>query len=212
MGKVVIVDYGAGNLLSVMRAFQHLGVDIEFADRPEAVRTADRLVVPGVGAFGDCMAGLRRRGLVEPILEFCGRDRPFLGICVGMQMMFEASEEFGEHPGLGLLPGRVTAIPSTGADGRPHKIPHIGWNQLLRPEGTDWTGTILEDLPPGAWAYFVHSFAGHPLDPRHRLADTDYDGRIISAAVRKGALFGTQFHPEKSGEVGLAILRRFLAL
>lgn len=212
MGKVVIVDYGAGNLLSVMRAFQHLGAGIELTDQPAAVRTADRLVVPGVGAFGDCVAGLKRRGLVEPILEFCGRDRPFLGICVGMQMMFEASEEFGEHAGLGLLPGRVVAIPATGADGRPHKIPHIGWNRLLCPEGKDWTRTILEDLPPGAWAYFVHSFAGHPLDAGHRLADTDYDGRTVSAAVQKGALFGTQFHPEKSGEVGLAVLRRFIAL
>ncbi|MEO5335390.1 MAG: imidazole glycerol phosphate synthase subunit HisH [Magnetospirillum sp. WYHS-4] len=212
MNRVVVVDYGAGNLLSVCRAFQHVGAQVVLADGPAAVAVADRLVVPGVGAFGDCMGGLRRRGLVEPILEFCGRDRPFLGICVGMQMMFEASEEFGEHPGLGLLPGRVTAIPATGADGHPHKIPHIGWNRLLVPEGGVWTESILKDLAPGAWAYFVHSFAGNPVDPTHRLADTDYDGRIFPAAVRRGGLFGTQFHPEKSGAVGLTILRRFLAM
>jgi glutamine amidotransferase len=209
---VVIVDYGAGNLLSVVRAFQHLEAEILVTSEPKDVASAERLVVPGVGAFGDCVAGLKRRDLMAPILEFCGRDRPFLGICVGMQMMFEAGDEFGEHAGLGLLPGRVAAIPATGADGRPHKIPHIGWNRLLPPEGADWNGTILEDVKPGAWAYFVHSFAGNPENPAHRLADTDYDGVRISAAVRKGFLFGTQFHPEKSGEVGLAILRRFLAL
>lgn len=208
--RVVIVDYGAGNLLSVRRAFQHIGAEIVPAAEPAAVMAADRLVVPGVGAFGDCMAGLRRRGLVEPILDFCRRDRPFLGICVGMQMMFEASEEFGEHEGLGLLRGRVAAVPAIGADGRPHKIPHIGWNRLLAPEGIDWAGSILATTAPGAWAYFVHSFAGDPLDPGDRLADADYDGVRITAAVRRGNLTGTQFHPEKSGEVGLGMLRAFM--
>ena len=136
-----------------------------------------------------------------------------MGICLGMQMMLEASEEFGMHEGLGLIPGNVVAIPPTATDGKPHKIPHIGWNDLLPPTpGTDWNETILAGVSPGTAVYFVHSFAAVPASPEHRLADCDYDGRIISAAVKFGNLYGCQFHPEKSGEAGLRILKNFLLL
>jgi glutamine amidotransferase len=136
-----------------------------------------------------------------------------LGICVGMQMLMQIGEEFGEHEGLGVVPGRVRAIPGTRSDGTSHKIPHIGWSALDKPNGnTNWEGTILEGVAPGSTCYFVHSFTAEPADDSYRLADCDYHGRRISAALRAGNVSGTQFHPEKSGETGLRILRNFLAL
>jgi imidazole glycerol-phosphate synthase subunit HisH len=213
MAGVTIIDYGIGNLLSVARAFEHCGAAPVVTGSPEAIRAAELLVLPGVGAFADGMQGLRDRGLIGPIKEFAASGRPFLGICLGMQMMLDAGEEFGLHEGLGLIPGKVVAIPSTGTDGRPHKIPHIGWSPLELPApAPSWAHTILEGIAPGAAAYFVHSYTAHPSDAGHRLADCHYDGRLISAVVRSGSLYGCQFHPEKSGEVGLAIVRNFLRL
>lgn len=212
MKPVALIDYGVGNLLSVSRALEAAGGKVELTSSPARIRAAERIVLPGVGAFGDCMAELGRRGLVEPVLEFVRSARPMLGICVGMQILLEVGEEFGEHRGLGLIAGRVTRIPDAGADGTPHKIPHIGWNTLQpRPDAQSWRGTIFDGVEPDSPAYFVHSFTAHPLDERHRLADADYDGRTISAAVRIGNVSGTQFHPEKSGPVGLKILENFLA-
>jgi glutamine amidotransferase len=211
--RVVVVDYGVGNLLSVCRAFEACGATVELTGLAERLAAADRAVVPGVGAFGDCMQELQRRELIRPILDFIASGRPLLGICVGMQMLMEIGEEFGEHAGLGVVPGRVRAIPAVGANGKPHKIPHIGWNELVKPaETTEWQGTILDGVPPGATCYFVHSFTAEPTDVRYRLADCDYDGCRVSAALRAGNVYGTQFHPEKSGEVGLRILRNFLNL
>lgn len=213
MNQVLVADYGVGNLLSVCRAFEACGASVDLTGDADRIARAERLVVPGVGAFGDCMGELRRRGLVEPLRGFVASGRPMLGICVGMQMLMEVGEEFGEHEGLGVVPGRVRAIPGTRADGQPHKIPHIGWSELLMPPSTNsWDGTILEGVEPGSTCYFVHSFTAEPLDERNRLADCDYHGRRISAALRAGNVFGTQFHPEKSGETGLRILRNFLAL
>jgi glutamine amidotransferase len=213
MTAVHVVDYGVGNLLSVCRAFEACGATVVLNGNSGSIAAADRLIVPGVGAFGDCMNELQRRQLVRPILDYVASGRPVLGICVGMQMMMAVGEEFGEHAGLGLIPGRVCAIPATTAGGQPHKIPHIGWTALLKPTpATDWTGTILDGIAPGSTCYFVHSFTAVPEDDKCRLADCDYNGRRISAALRIGNVFGTQFHPEKSGEVGLRILRNFLAL
>ena len=211
--SVLVIDYGVGNLLSVCRAFEACGAKVELTGYPARIPGAERIVVPGVGAFGDCIHELRRRDLVQPILDYVATGRPMLGICVGMQMMMQIGEEFGEHAGLGLAAGRVRAIPSTKSDGTPHKIPHIGWNQLLKPAPeTVWDGTILDGVPPGSACYFVHSFTAEPTDDRVRLADCDYDGLRISAALRIGNVYGTQFHPEKSGQIGLRILRNFLAL
>lgn len=211
--RLVVIDYGVGNLLSVCRAFEACGATVELTGVAERISAAHRLVVPGVGAFGDCTAELDRRRLAGPIREFIASGRPLLGICVGMQMLLTIGEEFGEHTGLGVIPGRVRAIPSSTADGRPHKIPHIGWSALLKPsDETDWTGTVLAGVGPGATCYFVHSFTAEPADGRYRLADCDYNGRQISAAIRSGNVYGTQFHPEKSGAVGLRILRNFLSI
>jgi len=210
---VLVVDYGVGNLLSVRRALEACGGEVEMSGDPKRVAAASRLVVPGVGAFGNCVETLARYGLVEPIKTFAQSGRPFLGICVGMQMLLDHGEEFGRHEGLGLVPGHVAAIPATGSDGRPHRIPHIGWTRLSAPaNGSSWKGTILQDLTGEEELYFVHSFTAMPEEPRHRLADCDYHGRRISAAIGRDQLFGCQFHPEKSGPAGLRILSRFLAL
>ena len=209
--RVVVADYGIGNLLSVQRALEHCGADVERTDCPERLANADRLVVPGVGAFGNCIGELRRRNLVEAISSFARTGRPYLGICVGMQMMLESSEEFGRHEGLGLIAGRVVAIPPRAGDGQPHKIPFIGWAPLRRPENADWSNTILATVKPGEATYFVHSFAAVPAVEGTELAYYEYDSHRITAAIRSGSLFGCQFHPEKSGPVGLRILTQFLA-
>jgi glutamine amidotransferase len=208
---VTVLDYGIGNLLNVLRALEHCGAAPTVIDKasPEAMN-APRLVLPGVGAFGDGMAELKARGFDDLVRRFAATGRPFLGICVGMQMMFDASEEMGEHAGLGLLAGRVLAIPATGSDGQPHRVPHIGWRPLQA--ARDWKGSILAEVAPGERAYFVHSFSADPSDANVRLADVDYDGRRICAAVQGGNLTGCQFHPERSAHAGLGMLHRFLAL
>ncbi|MBF0323938.1 MAG: imidazole glycerol phosphate synthase subunit HisH [Alphaproteobacteria bacterium] len=205
---VTVVDFGAGNLRSVCQALDHCGATVARARTADQVMAADRLILPGVGAFGACFAGLRDQGLIEPLRAFAASGRPFLGICVGMQMMFDESLEFGLHPGLGLIPGRVEPVPPAGADGRAHRIPHIGWN-ALRPVA-DWAGTPLAAIVPGESVYFIHSFAGHASNPAHRLAECDYDGVPLLAAVRRDNLTGCQFHPEKSGPMGLRLLGEFL--
>ncbi len=210
--KVVVIDYDRGNLFSVARALEHCGGEVEVTSAPAKIMDADRLVLPGVGAFGDAMNELQKRELVEHIEAFAAGGRPFLGICVGMQLMFDSSEEFGLNEGLGLIPGCVRTVPNQGSDGKPHKVPHIGWSELSPASATQtWDGTILEELPPPAYCYFVHSFAAEPADETHRLADCHYNGQRLAAAVRRENLWGCQFHPEKSGETGLHILRNFLA-
>ncbi|KJS66618.1 MAG: imidazole glycerol phosphate synthase [Peptococcaceae bacterium BICA1-7] len=213
MPKVTIVDYGIGNLLSVARAFQYCEAEVEFADSPDAIIRADRLVLPGVGAFSDGMSGLDKKGLSDHIKEYSQTGRPFLGICLGMQMMLDVSYEFGKHQGLGIIPGKVVPIPSCGIEGRTHKIPFIGWNELLIPDCvTDWEGTIFSGIGLRSSVYFVHSFEAIPEYERNRLAVYDYNGQVISAAIRSGNLYGCQFHPEKSGPVGLKIIRNFINL
>jgi imidazole glycerol-phosphate synthase subunit HisH len=210
---VTIVDYGIGNLYSVQRALETCGAQVRLSSDPRAIEQAPRLVLPGVGAFEDGMKGLRERGLVEPLRRHAASGRPLLGICLGMQMLASASEEFGLHEGLGIIPGRVRAVPATSVRGVPHKIPHIGWTGLLRPRhGAPWGGSPLEGTAEGSAVYLVHSFAVVPDDDTHRLADCDYGGHRLCAALRKGQVFGAQFHPEKSGPAGLAMLTRFLAL
>jgi len=168
--------------------------------------------LPGVGAFADGMRGLTERGLDKVVLEFANSGKPLLGICLGMQMLTSVSEEFGEHKGLGIIPGRVMPIPRTTIDGKHHKIPHIGWSGLVLPDDLPgWQGSILEQLNPGDAVYLVHSFDVRPDNKSHRLADCDYNGRVISAAIRLGNVSGTQFHPEKSGQIGLEILGSFLS-
>jgi imidazole glycerol-phosphate synthase subunit HisH len=208
---VTVLDYGIGNQLNVLRALEHCGASVRVVHKASAgEEDAARLVLPGVGAFGDAMTELRARGLDDLVRRFAQTGRPFLGICVGMQVMLDAGEEMGEHEGLHLLAGRVRAVPATGMDGTPHRIPHIGW-RALEPAAT-WENTILAGIQRRERVYFVHSFAADPRDEAMRLAEVDYDGVRVCAAVHLDNLYGCQFHPERSAETGLSVLRRFLQL
>jgi glutamine amidotransferase len=209
--RVLVIDYEIGNILSVCRALEFCGAEILLSGNPDLVRSADRIVLPGVGAFADCIAALRQRQLDTAIIDFVTLGKPLLGICVGMQMLFEGSEEFGWHDGLGIIPGSVCAIPRHDLAQNPVRVPHIGWSALQKAqETTDWSNSILSAVAPGTSAYFVHSFAGYPTNTENVLATCNYADMKITAAVRKGCVFGTQFHPEKSGPQGLAIMKAFL--
>ena len=198
---IAIVDYGVGNLFSLRCSFAAVGYDAEVTSDLEALRCADKLVLPGVGAFGDAAEKLRRTGLDRAVLEETARGKPLLGICLGMQLLFEKSLEHGEHPGLGLLRGSVRPIAERIGPGL--KIPHIGWNALIFRAETPLFRYIRE----GDHVYFVHSFAAEDCDDS-LAAVTEY-GALLTAAVARDNIFGCQFHPEKSGDTGLAILRAF---
>ena len=207
--KVVVVDYGMGNVLSVRRAFEHCGAAVVLTSDPDAIEKADRLVLPGVGAFGDCIAALESRGLDEPIKRFARSGRPFLGICVGMQILLDVGEEFGGFPGLGLIPGRVVQIDA----GPLRKIPHIGWTPITPPpsaNGNRWANSMFAETAPGTAFYFVHSFTARPENESDFLATADYAGASVTAAIGRDNIVGVQFHPEKSGPGGLAILTNFV--
>jgi imidazole glycerol-phosphate synthase subunit HisH len=208
---VVIVDYGMGNLLSVKRGLEAVGAQVSISSDGKDIIAAERLILPGVGAFGDGMNELRERALIEPIHEFVAQERPLLGICLGMQMLLERSDEFGEHMGLGCISGSVQRIPATENGVRVRKIPHIGWNGLKQNKaGASWNGTILQSVEQDQAFYFVHSHMAIPDNSNHLLAVCDYEGLDVSAVVGVNNVVGCQFHPEKSGPGGLAILKAFL--
>lgn len=211
--KVTVIDYGLSNLLSVRHALEHFGAEVELTGDPATVLAAKALVLPGVGAFRDGMQGLEKLGLIEPIRQKAAAGTPLLGICLGMQMLFDQSEEFGSWQGLGLIPGQVVRIPDQAADGTHQKVPHIGWEGLLPAGGrSDFSGSILSGIQPGDECYFIHSYEAKPANDADRLADAAYGGRHVCAAVARGNVIGTQFHPEKSGPVGLAIIHGYLQL
>jgi glutamine amidotransferase len=209
--SVTIVDYGSGNVFSVVSAFKYCGAKVVLTSDPDAICRAERLVLPGVGAFAAAMTVLEERGLTAGILAFISTGRPFLGICVGLQALMDVSEEFGLHDGLGLIHGTVSPVKPIAMDGTMHPVPHTGWNALI-PSEHGWAGSLFEGLKPGTSVYFVHSFAAIPDSRKNILATCDYDGNEIVAAVIKDNVTGCQFHPEKSGPVGLAVLKNFCAL
>lgn len=209
---IAIVDYGVGNLFSLASSVRSLGAEVRVTRSAEDLRTADHILLPGVGAFADAMDKLRATGLV-PVLREQAAVTPLLGICLGMQMLFDGSDEFGPHEGLGLIPGWVRRLPAADAAGAPQRVPHIAWEPLLPGPGrADFAGTALQSVPDGGECYFIHSYAAEPADDAFRLADCLYGGRRVCAAAARGRVLGTQFHPEKSGAVGLGILHDFLAL
>jgi glutamine amidotransferase len=210
--KVAVIDYGMCNLLSVQRGLEYVGAEVFITSDPERILAAERVVLPGVGAFPDAMEELGRRQLVEVIRKVARNKTPLLGICLGMQVLFESSQEFKETAGLGLIAGHVLPLPRIGADGSSHRIPHVGWSALQPAGNNPWTDGVLADINPGEAAYFVHSFMAQPQAPEMRIADCYYNGITVAAVVRSGQVIGCQFHPEKSGDVGLRILRRFLSL
>ena len=208
---ITIIDYGVGNLLSVQRGFEHCGATVEVTSSPEKILAARRVVLPGVGAFPNAMQALNKLGLVSAIQLLGQGATPLLAICLGMQLLMDESDEFELTAGLGLIPGRVVPVPDRTQEGNLQKIPHIGWNSLQPAGGPEnWQGTLLQDNFPGEAAYFVHSFMVKPFSSANRLADVDYGGHLISAVITKEQITGCQFHPEKSGEVGLKILRKFI--
>ncbi len=198
---ITIVDYGVGNLRSVQKALERVGATAVVSGDPAALDATQGVVLPGVGAFGDAMDSLRARGLVEPVLRQVEEGKPLLGICLGMQLLFEESEEMGRHPGLGLLPGRVVRFPAGEL-----KVPHVGWNRLDAPQGD-----LLAGVDDGAYAYFVHSYYVVPEDATGVLATTEY-GVEFASVVGRGRLWGAQFHPEKSQEIGLRMLKNYARL
>jgi glutamine amidotransferase len=209
MPEVTVVDYGLGNLFSVRRGLEHCGASVVISPDPDVIRTSSRVVLPGVGAFGNAMDKLRSRGLVEVVREVAGSGKPLLGICLGMQLFFDESEEFGVHSGLGLVPGRIVPIPRKTMDGDLLKVPHIGWTQLVSSSG--FSEGRKGAFRFGAWGscYFVHSFMAVPAIDSHRIANAYYGGHRIAAMIGRDNILGCQFHPEKSGKVGLDILRAF---
>lgn len=198
---IAIIDYGAGNLRNVSNAFDHLGIENTVTSDASLIRSADRVVLPGVGAFGDCVKTLLSKRLDRVIEDVISEGKPFLGICVGMQMLFEESEESPSVPGLGILKGKIRRIPETGSI----KIPHMGWNNIR------CRGRLFEGLSENPYMYFVHSYYLDAEDKSIVSARTFY-GTEIEAAVEKGNLFATQFHPEKSSSEGLKILSNFAGL
>lgn len=201
---LAVIDYGAGNLRSVLHALNALGADnIRVVRAPHELRGADKIILPGVGAFGAGMSKLREQGLVRPIRDAANAGTPYLGICLGMQFLFERSDELGAHEGIGLLPGVVTRLPA-----RPGlKVPHMGWNQLQARRAS----ALLAGVPDDDYAYFVHSYHCLPARPDDILLTVDY-GEPVVAAVQREHVYGVQFHPEKSQRAGLRILSNFLEL
>jgi len=211
MPEVTVIDYGVGNLLSVQRGLEHCGAKVILTANPEKILAAKRVVLPGVGAFTNAMQALENLGLVAVIRELAQQKTPLLGICLGMQLLLEESEEFGITAGLGLIPGRVIAVPDQTLLGEKQKIPHIGWSALQPSNAAlGWRNTLLEDNRTGEAVYFVHSFMAVTAITDHRIADCLYGGHKIAAMIGRDQITGCQFHPEKSGAVGLKILRRFL--
>jgi glutamine amidotransferase len=208
---VTVIDYGVGNLLSVRRGLEHCGAEVVESADPKFILASDKVVLPGVGAFPVAMDLLSKLNLVSALQELSKLDIPLLGICLGMQLLMDESDEFGVTAGLGLIPGRVVAVPMENSAGRLQKIPHVGWSALKSSTEThNWNGTLLQDNEMGDAAYFVHSFMAQPTDNKNLLAHAVYGGHRISAVIAKNQITGCQFHPEKSGEVGLKILRRFI--
>lgn len=200
---IVIIDYGMGNLRSVQKGFEQIGATAVVSRDPFEIEGADRLVLPGVGAFPECMRNLESLNLLEPIKTVLSSNRPFLGICLGLQLLFDESEEFGIHQGLGIIPGKVRAFEWV----KGLKIPHMGWNQISFLN----TCPIFDGIEDGSYFYFVHSFYVDPYNREDAAAETEYGIKFTSAIWREN-IFAVQFHPEKSQENGLLILKNFSSM
>jgi len=209
--RVAIVDFGMGNLFSVRQACETVGLAPTITVDPDVVDRADGVILPGVGAYADAMRVLRDRGLADALCRTARSGRPLVGICLGMQLMMNVSEEFGRHEGLGLIPGTVRRLPSDDG-GRRVKVPQVGWNRVAAASGVSWEGTALRGLASGVYMYFTHSFFVEPADRAVALAETTYGGLTYCSALRFGNIHAVQFHPEKSGDEGLGIYRNIAGI
>ena len=206
MSNIVIIDYGMGNLRSAQKGFENVGFPAKVSSDPDDILRADKLVLPGVGAFRDCIGNLRDGGFVEPIKEYVKSGKPMLGICVGLQLLFSESEEFGQHQGLNIISGKVVRFPAGMRENNEElKVPHMGWNSLsIRKAEPLFKGTA-----PGSHVYFVHSYYACPEDPAVVAAEATYGDVTFCAALQKDNVMATQFHPEKSQAIGLNIIKNF---
>lgn len=206
---VAVIDYDIGNIRSMSNALCAINVSPTITRDNGAIAAADILILPGVGAYSQGMANLRRYGLIDAVQRHVAQNKPFLGVCLGMQMLMDESEEFGSFEGLGFVEGKVKRLPIDPASR--DKLPHVGWNNVMEPTPGRWTGGPFSSISGPSDVYFVHSFAAQPANEKHVLSITNYGGRTFCSAVQKGNVFGCQFHPEKSGPVGLGILKNFIA-
>ncbi len=212
MKKIGVLDYGSGNIHSLAMAVRKIGRDVDLITSPEQMWQVDNIILPGVGAFGRVMQKLKDKGFSDELIAIIRAKKPVLGICVGMQVLFEFSYEFGKQEGLGCLEGSVDEIPRYDINGNLNRIPHVGWSDLIyqrEDEAVEGIGELFCSVNNYESFYFIHSFSVSPANSSISVAHTIYGGHVLTAAVRQGMLFGTQFHPEKSGSVGLKVLENF---
>lgn len=207
---IAVVDYGIGNVRSIVSAFEHVGADVELTRELSSLKQSSGLVLPGVGAFSHGVGKLKEFNLFEVIKEIAEAGTPILGICLGMQLLFSESYEFGTTKGLGIIPGSVKKLELS--DDKCWKLPHISWNSLRMKRGESWNNSILDGVSTNNDLYFVHSFAGIPENPDHVLSTTMYSGNEFCSTVKKGNIYGCQFHPEKSACTGLNIILNFVKI
>lgn len=212
MKKVLVIDYGIGNIFNVIRAVKYLGFDCKLSSKADEIDHADSIILPGDGAFGDTTKEISKRNLIKPIINHAARNKPLLGICVGMQILSTYSKEFGYHKGLNLIPGKVIKFNVLKNPKHKYKIPHLGWNNIQRPENKSWNNTIFYGIRNKDCVYFIHSYVFIPKKTANILAFTEYAGQTYASAVQQGNVIGCQFHPEKSGKTGLKIISNFLQM
>lgn len=211
--RIAIVDYGLGNLYSVGRACERVGLEVVISSNAKELAAADAVILPGVGAFGDAMGNLNQRDLVGPLREIALSGKPFFGICLGLQLLMTESEEFGSHKGLGIIPGRVVNLGAPQGPRGTLKVPHVGWNRVNATKGaTDWNDTPLRGIKPGTFFYFVHSYCVVPDDSSVTLSETTYGDRCFCSAIQRDNVIAFQYHPERSGTDGNIVYNNIAAM